>query len=366
MTRKDIRGPATSNTCARCTTTLNSYSDAFRLFASKQITPPFDSTRFNFSLKRPKRVVRCADLTMLKFRKLNCDLLSFHFLAHEKLSSFKYRNNEEGGIARLTCIESIPRIESKIRKWRFFGKLPPQATGFLRVHASKKREERVASKVKKGRGRKRRSGGTREGGGEGATISGRRTSCTAYPRHRTSKVRARGNTRAEMPPMPRQRRTECVPAGRRPRGTSTMADEAAPRGKLTFNIQANPLQAKPLCIRLRIKVWTIGKKEFRQEKFHVFFIYISISIVKVWKFWKMSGSIVRRTKTYEIRNNLNCLFNNLFKKKMKLRKKRGNVSTSKFLIQSQLGERLQDKTERRRTFNRRKRTSKRNKRKRRG
>lgn len=169
-----------------------------------------------------------------------------------------------------------------------------------------------------------------------------------------------------MPPMPRQRRTECVPAGRRPRGTSTMADEAAPRGKLTFNIQANPLQAKPLCIRLRIKVWTIGKKEFRQEKFHVFFIYISISIVKVWKFWKMSGSIVRRTKTYEIRNNLNCLFNNLFKKKMKLRKKRGNVSTSKFLIQSQLGERLQDKTERRRTFNRRKRTSKRNKRKRRG
>lgn len=57
--------------------------------------------------------------------------------------------------------ESIPRIESKIRKWRFFGKLPPQATGFLRVHASKKREERVASKVKKGRGRKRRSGGRR-------------------------------------------------------------------------------------------------------------------------------------------------------------------------------------------------------------
>lgn len=56
--------------------------------------------------------------------------------------------------------ESIPRIESKIRKWRFFGKLP-QATGFLRVHASKKREERVASKVKKGRGRKRRSGGRR-------------------------------------------------------------------------------------------------------------------------------------------------------------------------------------------------------------
>lgn len=174
VTRKDIRGPATSNTCARCTTTLNSYSDAFRLFASKQITPPFDSTRFNFSLKRPKRVVRCADLTMLKFRKLNCDLLSFHFLAHEKLSSFKYRNNEEGEIARLTCIESIPRIESKIRKWRFFGKLPPQATGFLRVHASKKREERVASKVKKGRGRKRRSGGTKRGRGLRYREGGRR------------------------------------------------------------------------------------------------------------------------------------------------------------------------------------------------
>lgn len=240
------------------------------------------------------------------------------------------------------------------------------AAGY-RFSASAREQKERGEGREQGKKRKReKETEWRDEEGEGATISGRRTSCTAYPRHRTSKVRARGNTRAEMPPMPRQRRTECVLAGRRPRGTSTMADEAAPRGKLTFNIQANPLQAKPLCIRLRIKVWTIGKKEFRQEKFHVFFIYISISIVKVWKFWKMSGSIVRRTKTYEIRNNLNCLFNNLFKKKMKLRKKRGNVSTSKFLIQSQLGERLQDKTERRRTFNRRKRTSKRNKRKRRG
>lgn len=189
------------------------------------------------------------------------------------------------------------------------------AAGY-RFSASAREQKERGEGREQGKKRKReKETEWRDEEGEGATISGRRTSCTAYPRHRTSKVRARGNTRAEMPPMPRQRRTECVPAGRRPRGTSTMADEAAPRGKLTFNIQANPLQAKPLCIRLRIKVWTIGKKEFRQEKFHVFFIYISISIVKVWKFWKMSGSIVRRTKTYEIRNNLNCLFNNLFKKK---------------------------------------------------
>lgn len=110
---------------------------------------------------------------------------------------------------------------------------------------------------------------------EGATISGRRTSCTAYPRHRTSKVRARGNTRAEMPPMPRQRRTECVPAGRRPRGTSTMADEAASRGKLTFNIQPNPLQTR-FVYDYESKFRRLEKKNFAKsfpKKFHVFFIY---------------------------------------------------------------------------------------------
>lgn len=134
------------------------------------------------------------------------------------------------------------------------------AVGYRFSASAREQKERGEGREQ---GKKRKRKKETEWREEGATISGRRTSCTAYPRHRTSKVRARGNTRAEMPPMPRQRRTECVPAGRRPRGTSTMADEAASRGKLTFNIQPNPLQT-PLCVRLRIKVSTIRKKEFRK------------------------------------------------------------------------------------------------------
>lgn len=106
----------------------------------------------------------------------------------------------------------------------------------------RKREDRAAMKVEK------REGEDTKGR---ATISGRRTSCTAYPGHRTSKVRARGNTRVEMPSMPRQRRTECVPAGRRPRGTFTMADEAAGRSEVTFNMEPSRWI---LWVRLRIKI----------------------------------------------------------------------------------------------------------------
>ena len=106
--------------------------------------------------------------------------------------------------------------------------------------------ERASKKKRKGgeggvaaKGEKRRRGDAEGGGGGRGELryreGGRRVPRT--PGHRTSKVRARGNTRARMPPMPRQRRTECVPAGRRPRGTSArIADEAAGRGKLTFNM----------------------------------------------------------------------------------------------------------------------------------
>lgn len=133
----------------------------------------------------------------------------------------------------------------------------PAGYRFSATAYEEKEDRRAATKVKEKRKKEKEERRWRDTRRGRLRYRGRWMSCTAYPGHRTSKVRARGNTRAEMPPIPRRGRASSVPTGRRRRGPSTMGGERT-MGWIVFRNGAEPIIVSGLVVTVNRRYKRLG------------------------------------------------------------------------------------------------------------